>query len=77
MLPVFQKRQAIGRNGFPFSLSDIEYSPGLYPVTESLHDDGVHLFEQCAWEISSKICDSLVEAVRKVYNQREALPRTS
>lgn len=77
MLPVFQKRQAIGRNGFPFSLSDIEYSPGLCPVTESLHDDGVLLFEPCAWEISSKICDSLVEAVRKVYNQREALPRTS
>ncbi len=30
-LPMFQKRIAMGRNGFPFSLSDVTYANGMVP----------------------------------------------
>jgi len=72
-LPIFQRRQAIGRHGFPFSLSERDYPSGLAPVTERLHDDGVLLFEPCAWEIDDELSNKLVEAVRKVHEQVESL----
>jgi len=66
LLPVFQRRSAIGRAGFPFSLSDREYAKGLCPNTEYLHDNRVLLFEPCAWDISDSECNLLAEAVKKV-----------
>lgn len=72
-LPVFQKRMAIGRDGFPFNLSSRTYPDGLCPVAERMHDSELICFETCAHEVDAKTADLLVEAVRKVHSRRGEL----
>lgn len=72
-LPIFKKRIAIGQSGFPFSLTDHLYPNGLCPITESLHDDRVLLFEPCAWAVTDLQLEQLVGAIRKVHQQAGAL----
>ena len=50
-LPLFHRRIAIGRDGFPFNLSDIRYDDGLCPVTERLHEHELIGFEPCAYDL--------------------------
>ncbi len=66
-LPLFQKRQAIGRDGFPFTLSNRRYSDGLCPIAERLHARDLVLFEPCAWAIDDETVDRLGEALRRVH----------
>jgi perosamine synthetase len=75
LLPVFQQRMAIGRNGFPFGQSAPSYAKGLCPVTERLHERELIGFEVCAYDISEAKLAQLVSAVRKVHDQREQLLR--
>lgn len=76
LLPVFQKRIAVGRDGFPFNLSkDLSYEKGLCPVCEKMHEEVFIGFEPCAWSADEPEADFLVEALRKVYRNREALSK--
>jgi dTDP-4-amino-4,6-dideoxygalactose transaminase len=72
-LPIFQKRIAIGRNGFPFNLSKVSYEDGICPVTESLEDRELLGFEPCAYELDSAELDALVAAIQKVHAARHEL----
>ena len=65
-LPVFRERVAIGRDGWPFTLTDRTYPDGLCPVAERLHRNEIVLFEPCAWAIDDATLDRLVVALRKV-----------
>ena len=67
MLPVFQQRIAIGRNGYPFTMTKREYAEGLCPVAERLHADEIIGFETCAYDISDEDIPLLIEAFRKVH----------
>ena len=67
LLPVFQQRMAIGRDGFPFSLSDRQYPPGLCPIAERLWRNELLLFEPCAVDVDDATAARLVEALRKVH----------
>ncbi|MCK6418556.1 MAG: DegT/DnrJ/EryC1/StrS family aminotransferase, partial [Alphaproteobacteria bacterium] len=40
-LPVFQKKIAIGDQGWPFNLTRADYRDGLCPVTERLHENEI------------------------------------
>jgi hypothetical protein len=71
-LPVFQRRIAIGREGFPFDRAASHAAPHC-PVAEDLHERRFLSFEPCAYEIDEARRDLLVEAIRKVYRNREAL----
>jgi dTDP-4-amino-4,6-dideoxygalactose transaminase len=72
-LPLFRKRIAIGRNGFPFNLSDVRYDDGLCPVTEALHDRELIGFEPCAYDLDDEDIDELLAAIRKVHAARDQL----
>lgn len=72
-LPLFRERRAIGRDGFPFTLTDRVYQDGMCPVTERLHAKEAVLFEPCAFDVDDALADKLVAAVRKVHDNRERL----
>ena len=72
-LPVFQKRQAIGKEGFPFTLTDRRYEGKLCPVTERLHEKEAIVFEPCAFEVIDQTTELLIRAIRKVHDNRAEL----
>ena len=67
LLPVFQRRIALGGHGFPFTESDRTYEKGLCPVAERLHEREILFFEPCSYDVDDALADQLVEAVRKVH----------
>ena len=73
LLPVFQKRMAIGSRGYPFNLSEVRYDKGSCPVTERMHYEEALCFETCANYVDESTADLLVEAFRKVHRQRHEL----
>lgn len=73
LLPVFQKRIAIGWAGFPFTLSDRHYPLGLCPVAEWMYERGFLGFEPCAYAPLPSQVQQLIAAVRKVHAQRQEL----
>ncbi len=72
-LPLFRQRVALGKQGFPFSLSQRSYENGLCPVTEHMHDQALIGFEICAYAVSERRARALVDAFHKVYRQRAKL----
>jgi dTDP-4-amino-4,6-dideoxygalactose transaminase len=73
LLPIFQKRVAIGAQGYPFNLTKTRYEAGLCPVTERMYYQELLCFETCMYDVSPVQAKLLVEAIHKVYRQREAL----
>lgn len=74
MLPVFQDRIAIGRDHWPFTLTDRQYTQGMCPVAEEMYGHELLTFEPCAWRIDEATADRLVGAVRKVHSLRHTIP---
>jgi dTDP-4-amino-4,6-dideoxygalactose transaminase len=73
MLPVFQRRLAIGRDGWPFTLTDRQYFKGMCPVAEQMHEQELLCFETCAYRIDDGLLAELVAAFRKVHASRHLL----
>lgn len=73
MLPVFQNRRAFGRDGWPFTLSEVQYPAGLCPVAERMHRSEVLCFENCMFDVSDAELDALCAALRKVHAGRASL----
>ena len=74
LLPVFQKKIAIGSQGFPFDRSSrVSYEKGLCPVCERMFEKELICFEPCAYDVDSEHRKLLVEAIRKVYAHRGEL----
>jgi perosamine synthetase len=73
LLPVFQKRIAMGRDGFPFVLSNRSYEKGLCPVAERMHENELIGIEVCSYLFTDEDIDSVVAAFDKVYEAREYL----
>lgn len=73
MLPIFQQRIAIGRDGWPFTLTSRTYDKGLCPVAERLNEHELICYETCAYRVDDALADKLVAAVRKVHGQRHRL----
>ncbi len=67
LLPAFQQRRAIGRDGFPFTLTDRVYAKGLCPVAEDLHENRIVQFQPVAWDVDEHQTEQLIAAVRKVH----------
>ncbi|MEX0692959.1 MAG: DegT/DnrJ/EryC1/StrS family aminotransferase [Rhodospirillales bacterium] len=72
-LPMFRKRIALGRDGWPFSLSERRYDDLHCPVTEDMHNRRALLFEPCAYALDDADVDHLIAAVRKVHAGRDQL----
>lgn len=73
LLPLFQERIAIGRDGFPFTLTDRTYDRGLCPVAERLYDEELLLIETCTLDIGADDADLYCEAIRKVLAAKDEL----
>ncbi|MFQ5953466.1 MAG: DegT/DnrJ/EryC1/StrS family aminotransferase [Kiloniellales bacterium] len=73
LLPVFQRRIAIGRQGFPLSLTNRTYAQGLCPIAERMHEKEELGFGICVFELSEAIVEKLISAFRKVYDNRDRL----
>lgn len=75
-LPVFQRRIAIGRNGYPFSLGAPDYARERCPFAERLYERDLLCFEPCAYDVDPPTRDRLIEALRKVHRHRDTLARS-
>lgn len=73
LLPMYQKKIAIGGDGFPFNLSQRTYERGLCPTAERLHAQEIIGFEPCAWQLEESDADMVAAAIRKVHAQRDLL----
>lgn len=67
MLPIFQKRIAMGRDGFPFNQSDVKYEKGMCPVVEDMKHHRLIGFEPCAYDLSAEDSQRIKDAFAKVY----------
>lgn len=76
-LPVFQRRIAIGRDGFPFGLTTRRYEGPVCPVAERMYARELMLFETCTYEVSEDTAEKLVAALRKVHAGRAHIPAVS
>ena len=75
LLPLFQQRVAIGREGWPFTLTKRSYGKGLCPVAERLHEVELMGFDCCCVKVTDSDLDDLIAAFRKVHANRDQLVR--
>jgi perosamine synthetase len=72
-LPAFQKRMAIGREGFPFTLSNRSYPDGLCPVAEKLYKESLMAYEICSYDPTPDQMTKICDAFTKVFENLGAL----
>jgi len=74
-LPTFQRRRAIGNDGWPFVLSNRSYTDSAWqcPNVELVESSQLLLFLLCAWEIDDSLVDGFVRALTKVHANLPAL----
>lgn len=73
LLPAFQQRIAIGKEGWPFTLSERTYTKGLCPVAERMYERELICFETCAYDVDEDNAEKLVAAIRKVHANRHTI----
>ena len=73
MLPLFQKRIAMGRDGFPFNNSAVEYKKGMCPVVEDMKFNRLLGFEPCACTVTDEVISQLQEAFHKIAENMDEL----
>jgi dTDP-4-amino-4,6-dideoxygalactose transaminase len=73
LLPIFQRRIAIGSQGYPFNLTERQYINGLCPVTERLHYKELLEFFVCSYQLAGKDIDKVINAYHKVYENKDEL----
>jgi dTDP-4-amino-4,6-dideoxygalactose transaminase len=79
LLPMYQKKIAYGSKGFPWNSDichrDVDYTKGICPVAEKLHDKTFLGFEMCLHELEDEDIDLIVAAFKKVWRQMKELSR--
>jgi dTDP-4-amino-4,6-dideoxygalactose transaminase len=73
LLPMYQKRIAFGKDGYPFTLTDRTYEKGLCPVTEKMFDKLFIGHELMRPGMTKKDLDDVIEAFYKVWENRSQL----
>ena len=68
LLPTFQRRSAIGRNGWPFSLSKEKYEHGICPVSEKMYKQSLLTFLNCSYELNQNELQKVLDAFQKVFS---------
>jgi perosamine synthetase len=75
--PLYQQRQAFGRDGFPFNYEGyrgrVNYDRGLCPVTERLHLEELLFGNFCHAGLGPADLEDIAAAFHKVYENLEAL----
>ena len=77
MLPMYQQKIAYGSKGFPWTSDichrEVDYSHGICPVAESLHESAFLGFEMCLNDLADAEVDLMVQAFHKVWEQLDFL----
>lgn len=73
LLPAFQKRQAIGRDGFPLQQAWQNFARGLCPVVEELHYQRLWTHEFIVPSMTEADIDDVIRAFGKVWENRHVL----
>jgi len=77
LLPMYQKKIAYGSKGFPWSSDichrDVDYTKGICPVAEDLHDKTFLGFEMCLHALEDEDVDMIVTAFSKVWANLSSL----
>jgi len=77
LLPMYQQKMAYGSRGFPWSSDicrrDVDYSKGICPVAETLHDSTYLGYAMCMHEMTNDNVDQLAQAFRKVWRNMASL----
>jgi len=77
LLPMYQKKMAYGSKGFPWNSEictrNVNYSKGICPVAEELHDVSYLGFLMCLHEMEDNEVDQVIEAFRKVWTNLKSL----
>ena len=73
LLPMYQKKIAYGKNGFPwnseFCRRNISYAKGICPIAERLNDFSYLGFEMCLFELSYNDIENIICAFNKVWSK--------
>lgn len=75
LLPIFQKKVAIGDQGFPFNLSNVTYGKGICPVTERMFEKELLVFPLCSYDLKVNDVDLVASAIKKVFANQDELIR--
>ena len=77
LLPLFQKKIAYGKNGFPWTSNicsnQISYKKGICPIAEKLHDETFIGFEMCLHKLTKKEVDLIIKSFKKVWENLKDL----
>lgn len=73
LLPTFQRRVAIGRDGFPFNLTSVTYNKGICPITERMFEKELLVFPLCSYDLHVEEVDAVAGAIRKVFENKDEL----
>ncbi len=75
LLPLFQEKIAFGTKGYPFNTAHrtLDYTKGICPVAEKLHEKELCLHELMRPGMSQSDLDDVVSAFKKVYQYREEI----
>lgn len=71
--PMYQERIAIGRDGWPFTLTSRTYQKGMCPVTERLHEQELMTHEMFRPPMTERDLDAVADAFVKVWENRAEL----
>ena len=71
LLPMYQEKIAYGSKGFPWNndsyLHPIDYSPGICPVAEELHNETFIGLQMCMHELPDNDVHLIIRAFKKVW----------
>lgn len=77
MLPVYQKKIAFGRDGFPWNSpycdNNVNYDKGICPLSEELHDSSFLGLQLCLFEYGFHEVEMVIAAFHKVWLNLDAL----
>lgn len=77
LLPIYQKRIAFGKKGYPWTSpayeGSVSYEKGICPVAEGLHDRSFIGIQLCMHHYDDKETDAVAAAFLKVWGQLDAL----
>ncbi len=66
-LPLFRQRMGLGRDHFPYNLTDRKYDGALCPVTERMHEKELFQYQPVSWDPSEEQVDQMIAAFHKVH----------
>jgi perosamine synthetase len=77
LLPMYQKKIAYGNNGFPWNSDickrDVNYSKGICPVAEELHESSFISFLICLYDLDDENINEIANAFKKVWSSLDSI----